>query len=191
MKKRVLFSLLIIVFAFALIGCEKEDKEEINRIQDLINNPQAETRKTEPNMKLGVLWFYVPKSEFTYRPDLRGLAYSEDEKKVFLEGDYENDPDNVISIVVYSSNMGMGANQYTNQINSNFTDQDVKYVMKKNDNIIEIYAREAYVIGNNVNYAYNVDKAGLIYVVNIKGPNTKFDEISKLAIDIHSSLLFS
>ena len=29
MKKKVLFSLLIVVFVVILVGCEKEDKEEI------------------------------------------------------------------------------------------------------------------------------------------------------------------
>ena len=191
MKKKLLYSLLFISFIF-IVGCQKEDPEEIKRIENLINNPPTEEpRKTEPNMKLGLLWFYVPKSEYTYRPDLRGLAYTEDEKKVFIKGDYETDPDNVISIVVYAQNLGKGAKQYTDEINSRFTEKDVFYTMKKNDKIVEIYARENYVIGNNTNYAYMVDKDGLIYVVNIKGPNSKSSEISKLASDIHSSLLFS
>ena len=191
MKKKILYCLLFVCVIF-LVGCQKEDKKEQERIENLINNPPTEEpRKAEPNMKVGVLWFYVPKSEYTYRPDLRGLIYTEDEKKVFMKGDYDNDPDNVISLVVSSENLGKGAKQYTDEINAKFTEQDVFYTMKKNDKIIEIYARENYVIGNNVNYAYILDKDGLIYVVNIRGPKEKATEISKLASDIHSSLLFS
>ncbi len=188
MKKKILYSLITFVLVFSLIGCGK--KEEPKKEEQ--KQEQEETsRLAEPNMKVGLLWFYVPKKEFTYRDDLRGYIYTEDQKKVFIKGDYENDPDNVISIVVYSENVGKGEKQYTDEINAKFTEKDVFYTMKKNSKIIEIYARENYVIGNNVNYAYIVDKAGLIYVINIRGPKDKSSEISKLATDIHSSLLFS
>ena len=189
MKKKILYSILFVLVIF-LVGCQKEDKDEIKRIENLINNPNANVNKIDPNMRLGFLWFYIPKDEYTYRPDLRGLAYDEEEKKVYIKGDYDNNPSDVISIVVYSINNGKGVKQYTDEINANFTQKDVFYTMKNNENIIEIYARENYVIGNDTNYAYMLDKAGTIYVVNIKGPNAKSSEISKLARDIHSSLLF-
>ena len=189
MKKKILYCLFAFIIVFSLIGCGK--KEEPKKEEKKQEEKKDEVRAIEPNMKLGSLWFYIPKKEYAYRADLRGLAYSEEEKKVFIKGDYESDPDNVISIVVYVQNIGKGAKQYTDEINANFTEKDVFYTIKKNSKISEIYARENYVIGNKVNYAYMVDRAGFIYVVNIVGPNAKVEEISKLAADIHSSLLFS
>ena len=67
-----------------------------------------------------------------------------------------------------------------------FAEEDIK----SNELITEIYARENYVIGNAVNYAYILDKEGYIHILNIKGPNDKADEIAKIVYDVFYSLKF-
>ena len=112
------------------------------------------------------------------------------QKKVFVKGDYYNDPDNAIYLVVYTINADQGSKQYTDALNEKFTDEDIKYTIKSNGIIMEIYARENYVINNNINYAYIMDKAGYIHVVNIIGPKDKEDDISKLVAQTFLSLTF-
>ena len=181
MKKRILF---LIIGVLLLTGCRLNVK-----INATNNNTNTQKNNVEVNASVGYLYFYAPK-DYTYRSDLRGLAYREDEKKVYIKGDYENDPDNVIVIVIHVENMNKGAKQYADEINNKLSESDVKYVMKSNGQITEIYARENYVIGNNVNYAYITDQAGYIHIVNIKGPKDKSDEIANVVNEIYSSLKY-
>lgn len=200
MKKKVLCCLFVLLMVL-MVGCSKkeETKNEVTPSPTIIptekptpiSTPESINGQVEANKKLNLLRFYIPANDYKYRVDLKGLAYTEDEKKVFIKGDYENDPDNVITVIAYTSNVGKGAKQFTDDINAQLSKKDVLYTLKKNDHIIEIYARENYVIGNKTNYAYVLDKAGLVYIVNITGPKDKSDEINKLATDIHLSLLFS
>ena len=183
MRKVFILSLLLIVFLFALVGCSTKTEETKS-------GEKQEILEIATNTFVGYLKYYVPE-DFTYRADLRGLAYSEDLKKVHIKGDYESDPDNVISVVAYVSNEGKGAKQYTDEINEKLSDEDVKYEIKPNGKIIEIYARENYEINGKVNYAYIADKYEEIYVVNIVGPKEKAEEISQLANEIYSSLHFN
>ena len=175
--KKVFLSFLSIISILLITGCGskeiKENKEEVKQV--------------EPNTKVGYLNFYAP-LDFDYRKDLKGLLYSENEKKVYIKGDYENDFDNVIYLISVVEKQNMGGKQYIDSVNSRLSENDVKFVLKSNGKIIEIYSRENYVIGTNVNYAYITEKDGYIHTVNIKGPKDKSDEISKIANDIYLSL---
>ena len=177
MKKKIIVSLLLILL---LTGCGCSIKT---------NTKNDKPYHLPTSTSVGYLYYYVP-ADFTYRPDLRGFLYNENEKKVYMKGDYENDPDNVISMVVHVENMNKSAKQYAGEINEKLSDIDVKYTIKSNELITEIYARENYVIGNAVNYAYILDKEGYIHILNIKGPKDKADEIAKIVYDIYYSLKF-
>ena len=186
MKKKVLLSVIVFICVFMLVGCSSKDgkKEEI-----VVTNTPTPQEK-EGNTKVGYLRFYAP-IDYTYRPDLRGLMYAESEKKVYIKGDYENDSSNAIYLIAYVETMNKTAQEYVNEINNKLSDQDVKYIMKSSNKMNEIYVRENYVINGAVNYAYIIGKSGDIYVVNIKGPQDKDNEILELANDVFESLFIS
>ncbi len=187
MKKKLLYILLVFLLIINVVGCSSKDEESINNLEE---EEKADLNK-EPdivqfNTQFGLLLFYVPKDEFQNRNDLN---VKEDEI-VFIKGDYDNNPENVISITVNKKNVKKEAKEYADNLNSKINN-DIKYVAKQNYRIIEIYARENYVIDNNVNYEYIIDYNGVIYIVNINGPKKMQKEISKIASDVHSSLVFT
>ena len=183
MKKKLFIIFVLFISLFMISGCSQKNEKSSE------NNTSKE-ESVEPNNTVGYLKFYVP-DDFQYDPDLRGLAYAENEKKVFIKGDYYSDPYNVVSLVVYVNNAGMGAKAYADSINENLTDEDVKYSLKSNNKITEIYAREDYVIGDEVNYAYIMDYGGYIHIVNIRGPKDKKDEMVVLLKKLFPSLVFN
>ena len=178
--KRKLLVIAFVLFMFLVVGCGNNVNIE----------PNNEKVNVIGNTTVGYLKYYVP-DDYTYRPDLRGLANSEQEKKVHMKGDYDNDPSNVIVLIVNAANVNMGSSQYVGNINEKLSDEDIKYTIKPNGKIIEIYAREDYVINNKVNYAYIMDYAGYLHVVNIQGPEDKKEEITKLAKEVYASLEFN
>ena len=171
MKKKFVFSLLILM-CFLLVGCQTNtsSKEVI-----------------EGNSWVRKLRFYAP-TDFTYRADLRGLAYSEADKKVFLKGDYENNPTEVIYLISALEFVNKDVKEYIDSVNTKLSDNDVKYVIKTNFQSQEIYARENYVINGVINYAYILGKEGNVYVVIVKGPQDKDSEIMKVAEKVFESL---
>ena len=172
MKKTVAGILIIVALLFVLTGCGSEEEKK-----DII----------EANEKVGVLSFYVPE-EFSYRKDLRGLMYDESQKKVFVNGDYNNDPDNTIVLVAYYETIGKDAKQYTDEINAKLSNTEIKYEIKSNGKITDIYAREKYKSGKKTNYAYILDKDEKVYVVNVVGPKDKAEQIAIYARKVFSSL---
>ncbi len=191
MKKKILCSILVFIVLFMIIGCSKKDEPVKEQEEKKVTStPTIKSTNIEPNARVGYLRFYAP-SDYTYRSDLRGLAYSESEKKVYIKGNYESNPNSVIYLISALEFSGKDVNEYVNEINAKLTDNDVKFTLKTNEKKQEIYVRENYVIGNNVNYAYILCKSGDIYVVNIKGPQVEKDEITKTATNVYNSLFIS
>lgn len=186
MKNKFICVLLTVMF-FILVGCDKKDEKIQNTV---ISTPTNNVTSVEPNAKVVYLRFYAPMN-YTYRPDLRGLAYSEEEKKVYINGDYENDPNSVIYLIVAKEYQNKDISEFVNEVNNKLSDNDVKFGMRKNSKKQEVYARENYTINGIINYAYLVGKSGDIYVVNIKGPQDKQQEIDQLAKNVYDSLLIS
>ena len=187
MKKKILLSIITFVLLFA-VGCSSNEKEETGG--NVFNLTPTPTIEIEPNTRVGYLRFYAP-TDYTYRPDLRGLAYDESQKKVYLNGDYENNPNSVIYLITALELQNKDVKEYIDEVNTRLTEDDIRFSLKTNSKNQEVYAREDYLIGDNINYAYILGKSGDIYVIYIKGPKEKSLEISKLAYDVYNSLFIS
>ena len=149
MKKKILFSFLIILMVIVLVGCgKKEDKEPI---VTPTSTPTPAPTPIEGNTRVGYLRFYAP-SDYTYRADLRGLAYGENEKKVYIKGDYENNVTGVIYLISALEFSNKDVKEYIDSVNTKLTDNDVKFSLQTNSKNQEVYVRENYVINGMVNY---------------------------------------
>lgn len=191
MQKKILISLLTIVCILGISGCSnKTDTPSNDVVPTKVPTPTPTPADVEGNTRVAYLLFYAP-NDYTYRPDLRGLAYDENNKKVYIKGDYENDSANVIYIITALEFQNKNVDQYIEEVNTKLADKDVKFVLKNNSKNTKVYARESYVIGNNINYAYILGKSGDIYVVNVKGPQDKTSEIAELASNVFKSLYIS
>ena len=190
MKKKIVLSIITFILLFAVVGCSSNENKSQGKDGNVVNNIPTATPEIEPNTSVGYLRFYAP-TDYAYRADLRGLAYDENQKKVYINGDYENEPNNVIYLITALEFQNKDVKEYVDEVNTRLTEDDVKLSLKTNTKNQEIYARENYLIGENINYAYLIGKSGDIYVVNIKGPKEKSLEISKLANDVFNSLYIS
>lgn len=180
MKKKILLFLLMFVALFTITGCGSGS-----------NNEEQEETVTA-NTRVGYLNFYAPE-DYNYNPELRGLIYSENERKIYSKGDV-NDYSDVIFVDVYVDSFTGSLKEYVETVNNKLSDKDVKFTLKSNKSISELYAREDYTLTKNgverVNYAYLVAQEKYIHAVSINGPKTKSDEVKTLARKIGSSLKF-
>ena len=182
MKKTISYIFIVLLLVTDLItlaGCSDETQNFDNQIDDRIEENSYIT--------VGKLNFYVP-DDFTYRKDLSSTENIEDEKKIFVSGDYENDPDDTITIVAYTLQLDKTAKQYTDEINEKLGDVGVKYLPKTNDKLDEIYAREDYEVRSTLNYSYIIDSENVFYIVDISGPIDKESTLREIANKVFVSL---
>ncbi len=179
MKNKFIIITLAIIMCFSLAACSNKEKDN--------TNTSTKATEIEGNTQVGYLRFYVP-SDYTYRTDLRGLAYSESQKKVYIKGDYENNPNGVIYLISALEYTNTDVKEFVDKVNNNLSDNDIKFTLKTNSKKQEVYARENYIISGNLNYAYIVGLNGDVYVVNVKGPQDKSSEITALATNVFESL---
>lgn len=170
MKRK--FLLLIIITIFVLTGCGNKNTKNV------------------ANNSVGDLNFFVP-TNYEYREELKGLAYTENEKKVFVKGIFD-DFNDAIFINVYTIKSDDSLKKYIETLSSG---DDVEFSLNSNNNISDIYSRENYFGKQHgvdiVLYMYICKKDNYIYMVNISGPKTKNDEVSNTAYDVYSSLTFN
>lgn len=177
MKSKLLKIILILLFVCSMYGCNKKESNiEISN-------------SVKPNQKVGLLNYYVDKN-YEYKPELRGMLYTENDRKIFINGDI-NDPNDVIVIDTMSSFLSQGMKEYINSINKKITDEEIKYSLER-ENGLEIYKRENYITVNNdieiVNYSYMINIDSYNHIINIYGPKTKSEEINKIVNDLLLSL---
>ncbi len=164
MKKKILFSLFIIIFI--IVGCGK-------------NSLKA-------NTSLGEINYYVPEN-FSSHQELIGLLYNDDTRKIFINDDQ-------IYIDVIKNSTSISLEEYVNNINKNLTEKDVLYKKVKeiiiNKELISVFGRENYLINGSLNYAYFISCNGYIYTISIHGPKDKSDDITNISSDVLASLYF-
>ncbi|MBP5684702.1 MAG: hypothetical protein J6X02_05560, partial [Bacilli bacterium] len=95
-------------------------------------------KRMEPNITFNNIKVYVP-SEYAYSPELRGLIYSENERKLFIKGDYR-DRSEAIIIELLKTVMNSNFDSYVETLNNNIS--TVKY--KKIQEEPKMYLREKY-----------------------------------------------
>ncbi len=142
-------------------------------------------KNVEPNQKVGLVKYYVPE-DYQNRNDLRGLFYSEENRKVYAKGD-TNDYSTFFYIdMIKSSSNGQKLGDYINDVNTNnLKEGDVKLKKFDNEHIL-VYAREGYEIKKGgieiINYAYitQVDDSSF-YTLTISGPKSNIKEIEEIA----------
>ena len=178
MKKRLIVGILFICLILAC-GCTKKE-----------NNKKDDTPKiTIKNYELENLKFDLT-SDYVFNEDLSKLNGNEDAKKVFINGDLEKDSGNVIFIYVYREKYDEGIVEYVNSLNKAINKEEEKFVVKGNNKIEELYAREKIIMGIDNITSYVMEKDNFIYRVDIQIPQSKLDNIDNLLSMIYSSLDF-
>lgn len=189
MKKKALLSLLLILSLFLITGCGKK-KEEPAPQPEPDPEPVVETPQIAANQELGWLQYYVPE-EYTYQPDLRGLAYEENDRKIYTKGNYYDRNDVIIiDVVKIELSDSITFDEYVGSVN-NYITGDNKYI--KTSATPAIYAREKYEgKANDVlvyNYTYLTWYNGYVYNLTISGPISRDDEMYTLKMDILDNLI--
>ena len=174
--KKIILSILLMGLMIAMTGCGEvakpaENKEEI----------------VETNTKFGWSKLYVPE-DFTYRPDLRGLIYSEDERKLYIKGDSE-DRSTAVIIDLMQEETNLYFVQYIDKLNDNITDIKYRLIQEKP---VQLFAREKYEgkSGDTIiyNYTYIAEYNSYIYKYTISGPQSKEEELNLLKEKLVKSL---
>ena len=167
MKKKIISCLFILLTLFAITGCasRKEETKEPSVVA---------------NTKFGWSKVYVP-NEYAYRPDLRGLIYSEDERKLFIKGDpYDRSDAIIIDLMMEEYNDYI--ENYVNAKNSSIKDDNTYKLIKEKP--AKLFAREKYEgqSGDTViyNYTYISKYNDYIYLYTISGPKSKESELNTL-----------
>ncbi len=181
MKKKVFLSLLIIISIFMVTGCGKKEEQPQEE-------PQEEVPQVKVNQELGWIQYYIP-DDFTYQPDLRGLAYTDNDRKIYTKGDYENRND-VIIVDVTRQDLDADFDSYIYKINSFITGDNV---YTKTSEYPAIYSRERYEgkVDDVVvyNYTYLTWYENFVYNISISGPTGKDFELGTLKTDILDTLV--
>jgi len=179
-KKKLLLVLLIIVASYTVVGCESASLKENN-------NEENKIEKKEPNKELDQLRYYVP-DDFENHQELIGLLYNDSSRKIFTKG---NVYDDLIYIDVKKDEISTPLVQYVENINKNLPENDVQFMFTKDiilkNGTSSVFGRENYLIRDSLYYAYLVASKGYIYMISIHGPNSKNEEIKRLAKEVLSS----
>ena len=175
MRKKI----FVLLSIFTLSACGNKQQENI--IADV-----------EPNQRVGELNYYVP-SDYIYNPDLRGLVYTEDERKIYSSTDMDIVND-VIYIDAFVSSINTTIESYIENVNTNnLSDTDVKFILTNNQKI-DVYERAGYIfVKDNVeriNYAYITYKNNKLYTVTLSGPRTMEEDVKSIAQTLLASLSF-
>ena len=177
MKKKLIISLLFISLLI-ICGCSKKEdpKEEGSKI-------------TIKNYELEALKFNLT-SDYIFNESISEKSADEDAKKAFVNGDLEKDSGNAIFVSVYRIKYDKGLSEYINTINTQFKNEDDKFVLKTNNKIEELYAREKITMGLDNIKSYVMEKDGYIYKVDIQVPQSRLDNLDNLINTIYTSLAF-
>ena len=180
--KKIFLTLLIVVTLF-LTGCNNK-KENTNENG---NNNETKRRTHEiANTDIGYIQFYVP-WDFDYKPELRGLMYNENERKIYTK--YDKD---TIYIDAYIESYEGSVEKYIEEVNSKLTSKDVAYKFIY-FNTTEIYGRENYSSTKNgvemLNFSYVCNVGGYSHIISIWGPKSKSSEIQEISKDVLLSIV--
>ena len=176
MKKNIkIISILLFTSLLFITACGKKD----------------EIKKVEPNQNVSSIKFYVP-TDYQSRADLRGLLYTDNERKVFAKGDTSDYNTFYYIDMKKDSNNGQTLDDYINYINTNnLKEADVKFV-KYNNEHLTVYAREGYGTRNSnvniINYAYITEIDNFFYALTVSGPKDNQNEIETIAKESANSL---
>ena len=177
MKKKIVLSLLVIVMILGVTGCGKKKEEE----------KKEEIPQIVANQELGWIKYYVP-TDFVYQPDLKGLAYTDNDRKIYTKGDYK-DRNSVIIIDVIKQELNENLDDYIIKLNNNITGS--QYI-KTSDTPV-IYSRERYEGKANeiviYNYTYLAVYNGSLYNITVSGPLSSDDELYSLKSNILNTLV--
>ena len=183
MKKKLLLSLLLVLSLFIFIGCSKE---ETNNGEE--GNGSANKETVEANFKFGWVRLYMPSSGYEYRPDLRGLIYTEDQRKLYIKGD-PNDRSEAIIIDLMQEQYNDYLENYINAKNANLGDDGWKLKSEKP----KYFAREKYEgkSGDTViyNYTYITKFNDYVYTITVSGPQKYENDLNDLTSKIKKSLI--
>ena len=143
-------------------------------------------KRMEPNITFNNIKVYVP-SEYAYSPELRGLIYSENERKLFIKGDYR-DRSEAIIIELLKTVMNSNFDSYVETLNNNIS--TVKY--KKIQEEPKMYLREKYEgkSGDTIIYSYTylTSYNNILYSITVSGPQAKEKELNELRTTVLYSL---
>lgn len=172
MMKKIFLSLCTIIGVLVLTGCIKP--------QEVLQE-----KKVEPNVSMGWISVYVP-IEFEYRADLRGLIYSEDERRIFVKGDPQ-DRSTAVIVDLIKVETDDNIKDYVEKVDSNI---EVKYKKIKEDPIVYLRNKYEGKSGDTViyNYTYLTNYNDYIYSITVSGPQDKETELNKIKDDILVSL---
>lgn len=187
MKKIIIYSgisLVLIVGLFLLTGCGEEKSATS---QNTSSTPTPTKVAVQPNTTMGYIKIYVP-SDFTYRPDLRGLIYTENQRKLFVKGD-PNDRSTAVIIDITAEEFNTHRDVYINKKNENIKDGNT-YKLKSEKPVLYFRDKFEGKSGNTViyNYSYIVLYENTAYNIIVSGPSTAETELLKLKDDIKASL---
>ena len=173
-KVNIILSITIIcLFTLIISGWKKNNEESVT------------------NQKVGAIKYFVP-NDYLYRKDLKGLFYSEDNRKIFAKGD-TNDYNTFYYIdMIKSDSNGKQLSDYISDVNTkNLKDSDVKFKKINNENV-EVHGREGYITKQGtielINYAYITQVDDSFYTLTISGPKSNQKEIEELAKKISTSM---
>lgn len=176
--KKILFSLLIII-SVVLTGCEITYKEK----EPAKKEDKKEEKKLYANRKIGGVYYYVP-LDFTYHPELRGLIYDEDSRKIFIKGDV-NDRSEAVIIDAIIEGKYDDFDAHIKDLNDKIKD-GTKYVLVKENP--KIYGREKFKGKSGettiYNYTYLAYYNGYLYSITVSGPESKESELNTLKTNI-------
>ena len=139
----------------------------------------------EPNKEVGNIKYYVP-NDYKYREDLRGLFYSDDNRKVYAKGDTTDYSSFYYIDMIKSKSNNQKLKDYMESINTNnLKENDVKFIKFDNKNM-EVYERAGYVTKKGdveiVNYAYIIQiDDDYFYGLTISGPKSNQKEVEETA----------
>lgn len=177
--EKIILSLVLLISVVFIAGCNIN--VNVNK-----NTNDDNTPKLVANTKFNAIKMYIP-IEYDYKPDLRGLAYTADERKLFIKGE-PTDRSEAIIVDLIKQKLEGSLSDYVEKVNKNLT--DVKYAKLKDEPLI--YVREKYQgkSGETIiyNYTYFVSYDGYLYMITVSGPQSKEAELNTLKGNILDTL---
>lgn len=182
MKKKMLLSILLVLSLFIVTGCG--NKEENNNTID--DNGGKESKVVEANTSFGWIKLNIP-SDYEYHPELRGLIYSESDRKLFIKGD-ANDRSTAIIIDLMQQQYNNYLENYIEILNENLGDNGYKLKSEKP----KYFFRDKYEgkSGDTViyNYTFITKYENYIYTITVSGPQSKENELNDMISNIKKSI---
>ena len=176
MKKKIISCLFILLALISITGCASKKEEKESKKDSVV-----------ANTKFGWSKVYIPVG-YIYRPDLRGLIYTEDQRKLFIMGE-PDDRSEAIIIDLIMEEYNDYIENYVNTKNSSIKDDNTYKLIKEKP--AKLFAREKYEgkSGDTViyNYTYISKYYDYIYLYTISGPKSKESELNTLKTNFLNS----